>query len=583
MGYRKKKKKIHLQPGWAIYLRTSDEEAQNPESSQERQRFIIRRAVLERSDLPVIAEYADVLTGKTPFRTGYQRMLEDARSGCFSHVVVERADRFGRNDAEALLAIDELDEFGIAVRFANHPDLDPIDPDDRVVVALSFTLARRESLLSGMRIKGAGEAKRSNGGYLGRVPDGFISVEDDTPGRRTYAKKSHHIEQDPERAHIWRLAWDFLLEDKLTLAEICEELHARGYRYSSGRPFIHVKANGRRKANYNTLSHIFHNWTFAGWIVNEEEGILPRTLRGNWEPIVSTEEFERGLAILARRAQHKLAKRKHDYLLKGLIYLTAHPKDPTQPGDKLYKLTGSTSNPKRSGGGTAHYRLERRPIHFLCHAIESQVADHLRGVQIDADLLQPIREYYINEVADKLGRLRPDERTEIERALKQINEEEARVLRLYASGLVTEENWRNLWAEWQDKRQKLRASLDLLDQKCETYINDLDDALTLITKLGILYEKLPRSDQKELLRNVVERVVVNPEGRIERVDLLPPFAYLQDVSEKVSGGEETPENPAINKTPGDDAGCSSEVLDCGQYRTRTYNLLDVNETLCQLS
>lgn len=564
MGYRKKKKPIHLQSGWAIYLRTSDKEAQNPESSQERQRFIIQRAVLERSDLPVISEYSDVLTGRTPLRMGYQQMLQDARSGCFSHVVVERADRFGRNDTEALRAIDELDEFGVAVRFANQPDLDPMDPDDRVIVALSFTLARRESMLSGLRIKGAGDAKRSNGGYLGRVPDGFISIEDTVPGRRTYSKKSHHIEPDPERALIWRLAWDLLLDDHLTLAGIAEELHARGYRYRSGRPFVVVKANGKRTVNYNTLSDIFHNWTYAGWIVSEEAGILPRTLRGDWEPIVSTEEFEQGVAILGQRTTHKHNKRKHDYLLKGLAFLSAHPKDPTLPGEKLYRLTGSTSNPKRSAGGTAHYRLERYPVHFLCHEIESQLAGHLKRVQVDAKHLQPMREHYIGEVADKLGRLCPDERSEMERALKQIGEEEARTLRLYAAGLVTEETWRDLWTEWQDKRRKLRASLDLLDQKCETYIDDLDDALTLITKLGILYERLSRSDQRELLRNVVERVVVNPEGKIERVDLLPPFAYLHDVREKVSGSAGQAGDAGLNEKDGTSAACSRNVLDCGQ-------------------
>ena len=49
-------------------------------------------------------------------RPGYQQMLEDARAGCFSHVAVENAERFGRNDTEALVAIDELHELGIAVR-----------------------------------------------------------------------------------------------------------------------------------------------------------------------------------------------------------------------------------------------------------------------------------------------------------------------------------------------------------------------------------------------------------------------------------------------------------------------------------
>ncbi len=35
-------------------------------------------------------------------------------------------------DTEALRAIDELHNFGVAVRFASQPDLDPMDPDDRL-------------------------------------------------------------------------------------------------------------------------------------------------------------------------------------------------------------------------------------------------------------------------------------------------------------------------------------------------------------------------------------------------------------------------------------------------------------------
>ena len=570
-------------PGWAIYLRTSDEEAQNPEASQARQRYLIQKSVLDRSDLPVIGEYIDLLTGRTPHRTGYQQMLDDARMGRFSHVIVERADRFGRNDTEALRAIDELDAFGVSIRFANQPDLDPMSPDDRVIVALTFTLARRESMMTSLRIKGAVDAKREAGGYIGRAPDGYISIEDEQPQRKTYARRTHHIEPDPERAPIWRLAWDLLLEDRMTLAEIAEELHTRGYRYRSGRPFVEVKADGTRKANYNSIGYAFRNWTYAGWIVNEDMGIPPKTLRGNWEPIVTTEEFEQGLEILAKRTRRKFAKRKHDYLLRGLIFLTASPLDPTQPGNHLYSMTGSTSNPSRSGGGTAHYRLERYPIHFLCTEIENQLVFHLRQVQVDETLIPLIREYYISEVADKLGRLRPDERAEIERGLKQINEEEARVLRLYASGLVTEENWKNLWTEWQDKRHKLRTSLELLDQKCENYIDDLDDALTIIAKLGILYETLPRSAQKELLRNVVERVVVSTEGQIERVDFLPPFAYLNDICERVRWGEEATENPVRIETGDVAATCSSEIPECDPGRTRTYNQLIKSQLLCQLS
>lgn len=97
---------------------------------------------------------------------------------------------------------------------------------------------------------------------------------------------------------------------------------------------MEIQANGRPEANNNTMSGIFHNWTYTGWIVNEEEGILPKTLRGNWEPTVTTEEFERGLEILARRNRYRVARRRHDYLSKGMIFIRL-------PGEQRYrKLTG---------------------------------------------------------------------------------------------------------------------------------------------------------------------------------------------------------------------------------------------------
>jgi hypothetical protein len=43
--------------------------------------------------------------------------------------------------------------------------------------------------------------------------------------------------------------------------------------------------------------------------------IPPKTIRGNWEPLGTIEEIERGLAILERRGR----QRTRDYLLKGMV------------------------------------------------------------------------------------------------------------------------------------------------------------------------------------------------------------------------------------------------------------------------
>ncbi len=534
---RRQVKRLPPKPGWAMYLRTSTQEAQNPTMSQDRQRFNINRALLERSELSVVAEYSDVMSGRTPDRAGYQRLLEDARAGKFSHVAVENAERFGRNDTEALTAIDELHQLGVAVRFADYPDLDPIDADDRLLIAISFTLARRESIKLGERVKGGIHAKFRSGGYATLAPDGYRNAERkaDDPGRSRMGRYERWIEPDPEQFKVWRLAWDLLLTDRYTLEDICEELHARGYRYRTGRPFVEIR-NNRRNPATNTLSKRFHNWFYAGWVVSERAGIPPKTVRGAWKPLVTTEEFERGLQILAYRERHRIARRRHTYLLKGMVYIW------DEKSGQLMKLNGSTSNASRKGGGTAYYCVWSSDINIRCEIVDQQVAEQMREIRIDPDLIPVIREAYTQEIAERLGHFRPSEQQELQSALKAVDEEEARAARLYASGKITDHVWDALWEEWQDKRRTIQTSLAGLNRQHEVHIADLDTALTITAKVGILYESLDQCSQRDVLREMVDRIVVDRAGNIVRMDLLPPFGYLKRLTDQVKQGADSKGN-----------------------------------------
>lgn len=528
-SYRQKKSAAPPpQSGWAIYLRTSSEDHQKPELSRARQRAIIEGNVLAHSELPVIDEYVDVLTGKTPKRVGYQQLLADARSGKFSHVIVERADRFGRNDSEALRAIDELNEFGVSVRFANSPDLDPMDPDDRVLVALSFTLARRESALLGIRTRGGQQAKRKSGGYISYAPDGYrnVTARTDAEKRADLGRWDKWIELDAERAKVIREAWNLLLEDRMSVREIAETLHERGHRHRTGRPFVEVTANGKRKPNISSLCNIFHNWTYAGWVVSMKNGVLPKTVRGNWEPIVTTEEFERGQDILAKRNAHRTVKRKQFYLLTGLAFYRP-------PEGTVRRLTGSTSNAGRRGGGTPYYRIEGAGgVSFLCSVIDAAVEREVRRIQVNPALLPLIRAGYTKDLQEYLGHSRPDRRAQFHLALKQVDEEEARTARLYAAGRISDEIWAGMWAEWQDRRQTIQRALETMEQEHQVHVDNLDLALEIITKIGTLYNGLQRSDQKELLRQVVERVIVEDDGKVS-LELRSPFGYLNTLVDDI--------------------------------------------------
>lgn len=172
-----------------------------------------------------------------------------------------------------------------------------------------------------------------------------------------------------------------------------------------------------------------------------------------------------------------------------------------------------------------------------------------------------------------MGHLRPDEREQLQAALKAVDEEETRMVRLYATGKITESVWDSLWHEWQDRRAKIRLTLESLEHQHKIHIANLDTALKIIAKVGVVYNSLERSDQKELLRHMVERVVIDLVGKI-RLELRAPFAYLRDISRQVRDRTSSSEGHNKAKTGNISTGssserCSDSFLLCWGNRIRT--------------
>ena len=128
---------------------------------------------------------------------------------------------------------------------------------------------------------------------------------------------------------------------------------------------------------------------------------------------------------------------------------------------------------------------------------------------------------------------------------------------------MRKKSWDELWREWQDRRKKLRQSLETLDQDRAFHIDNLDAALQIIARIGTLYNGLYQQDQRELLRQMVERVVVSHEG-IVRLELRAPFAYLKDLTDEVRTMSGRGGVSRENKTGGE---CSpaSHVLQCSTW------------------
>ena len=352
-----------------------------------------------------------------------------------------------------------------------------------------------------------------------------------------------------------------LLTDQYTLAAICEDLHNQGYKFCTGRAFVTVRVDGKNKTAANSLSRVFKNWFYAGWVFSERAKIPPKTVRGQWKPLVTTKEFERRLAILASRQKHRSSgKCRRDYLLRGLIYVQLN-------NGRLTRLTSSTSNASRPGGGTSYYCVTSSNINIQCHIVDSQIAMELLKIQIAPELIPIIRKSFYEDLEYTLDLLAPSKQADLENKLKEIDYEEVRSLRLYATGKISEKVWDNMWLEWQSRRRSLQHALDSLIAQSQDHIANLDSALTIISKIGILYKKLERGSQKRLLREMVRRVVVNSDGKILWLELHAPFAYLGHIRNSIE--ECSKNNMGTKKTSYITGQCSSYFSLGSPYGTRT--------------
>jgi DNA invertase Pin-like site-specific DNA recombinase len=526
----RKTTKLAALPGYVTYLRTSDEDAQAPERSQAAQRRDIEQKLLRSLSLPILGEYIDNYTGTSADRKSYQRMLTDARAGKFSHVFASVPDRFGRDDVEALRAIDEMTKLGIVVRFASHPDLDPADADDRLYLNILFGMAKRESAVTARRVKGGMASKLLSGGWSWRAPDGYLNkevklTELGTEEQLKHARYKRWIEIDPEQAKVWRYAWELLLTDRYTLDEICEKLHEAGYRTISGRTFIKLHRigktdGGEHRGHIQLLSKVFHNWIYAGWVVIETEwvNIPPKTIRGDWEPMISTEDFERGLAILAQRRTLPMPSKKHFYVLQGLIYLEREGQEPR-------KLTCSTPNANRARGGVPYYCIMGTGINILCRVVDDQLKEHLKRVQIDPSIVPDLRKAYVTDIT-RFTRNKVNDRKMLEVRRKKLEEKELNLWRAFTDHGMRPQIYESLTRECNEERLRVEEMLRRLEEEQGDYIGNLDAALAIISQIGEKFAKCTEVQQRAILLQMVERVIVDAEGWIKRLELKPPFHYL---------------------------------------------------------
>lgn len=120
----------------------------------------------------------------------------------------------------------------------------------------------------------------------------------------------------------------------------------------------------------------------------------------------------------------------------------------------------------------------------------------------------------------------PDEKKRLEKELILNRGREKAGLNEYMYGLVRQEVWRSIAAELSSQRMLILRALENLEQSHEIILTDLEIAIETLAQMSELYATLSEEAQHHLLRLVVQKIVVDEQGTILRVELQAPFAYI---------------------------------------------------------
>ncbi len=250
-----KKKIVNNNGVTAIYVRRSVADRDNNSLSIESQKEDCIRYIGEDC---VYRLYCDNgFSGKdTEHRPAFQQMMQDARDGLVSRIVVKKYDRFSRNLRDYLNVSEELDKLGVSVYSLSEP-FNTSTKEGRMMRnnLLNFAEFERETIAG--RVADAYNTRgRETGFYQGGTMNFGYTTQ-----RITVDGKKGSVLVPSEQAGALKLAYEMYAEPSISLRDILKHFNANekevGYKRTDEYGGKNSSHNG--KLNVGSLSNILAN------------------------------------------------------------------------------------------------------------------------------------------------------------------------------------------------------------------------------------------------------------------------------------------------------------------------------------
>jgi DNA invertase Pin-like site-specific DNA recombinase len=148
-----------------IYTRVSKE------SSDNTNQLLILRDYCVKMNYEIYDEYVDVVSGGSPNRPEFNRMMQDASKHRFSMCFFYALDRFTREGTRKTIQyLQMLDDYGVSYKSYTEQYIDSSGIFKDVIISLLSTLALQEKIRISQRVKAGLEKSKILYGRIGGRP-----------------------------------------------------------------------------------------------------------------------------------------------------------------------------------------------------------------------------------------------------------------------------------------------------------------------------------------------------------------------------------------------------------------------------
>lgn len=499
------------------YIRMSTD---RQEDSPARQRRDIE-ALAERMGFRILRWYEDHgLTGTDSInRPEFQRLLDDAKKGKFSAVLISEQSRMSREDIfDAMLHWRLLRDAGVRIVTCQRGELDFSNLGGVITAIVDQYGAREESIKLAERVASGQRAKALAGKRIGGIVFGYDREMIDESGkvvrlvhiherfRKPRSWQSRLIpSQDGASVEAVQWAFDAFCRGKGVTA-IADEFNRRGLRTTFGNPFTCQTIRSLlENPAYVGILRVGQNCSRSKFASITEEPIIVENAH---EPLVSMELFERAQTLLANR-KGKIARASATFYILGGIVLCGHCGE-RMHGVHIKDRKGGENRKEQWWYQCTRYTdgmTRRKPcdVHPRIRAdlLETAVLDVIR-----TELLTPDAEARIRDAVIRATRQHKTSTSREQRKLEALRKKIERGTENLA--LASQEDFAGiakLLSKWREEEAKLALSISQRSENLEA----VPEAMRVLANMTLIRENLDLADKQTLqmaLAQTIDRIAV---------------------------------------------------------------------------